>query len=142
MQHLTLEQFRATHSSGGVLSVTLKAEGAGFEMQIETRRGLAMLVKARSKEETRRFADPRKALMLLRDLGIREARIDSQRWRPEDVEFERKSRPDRAEVLKAAHQALSRTDWLQQKLAKSAADQRPRIEHDQVMSEIDDLLTK
>lgn len=135
MQNLTLEQFRATNSAGGVLSVTLKAEGAGFEMQIETRRGLAKLVKARDKGETRRFIDPRKALLLLRDLGILEAHIDSQQWRPEDHEFERKPRPDRAEAMKAAHEALSHTDWLQQKLARAAADTRPRVSHEKVMSD-------
>lgn len=135
MQHLTLEQFRATNDAGGVLSVTLKAEGAGFEMQIETLRGMAHLVKSRNKGEMRRFLDPRKALLLLRDLGIREARIDSQKWRPEDHEFERKPRPDRAEAMKAAHEALSHTDWLREKLLLSAADTRPRVSHEQVMSE-------
>lgn len=135
MQHLTLEQFRATNDAGGVLSVTLKAEGAGFEMQIETLRGMAHLVKSRNKSEMRRFLDPRKALLLLRDLGIREARIDSQEWRPEDHEFERKPRPDRAEAMKAAHEALSHTDWLREKLLLSAADTRPRVSHEQVMSE-------
>jgi hypothetical protein len=140
MQNLTLEQFRATHAAGGVLSVTLKAEGASFEMQIETRRGAAKLVKARDKAETRRFVDPRKALLLLRDLGIREAHIDSQQWRPEDHEFERKPRPDRAEAMKAAHEALSHTDWLREKLARSAADARPRVSHEQVMNDAQSLI--
>jgi hypothetical protein len=142
MQHLTLEQFRATNSAGGVLSVTLKADGAGFEMEIETRRGPAKLVKARDKNETRRFIDPRKALLLLRDLGILEAHIDSQRWRPEEHEFERQPRPDRAEAMKAAHEALSHSDWLHQKLAKSAADPRPRVPHEQVMSEAQAIIDR
>lgn len=142
MQNLTLEQFRATNASGGVLSVTLKAEGAGFEMQIETLRGLARLVKARDKSETRRFIDPRKALLLLRDLGIREAHIDGQQWRPEEPEFERKPRPDRAEAMKAAHQALSHADWLREKLAKSAADTRPRVPHEHVMSEAQAIIDR
>jgi hypothetical protein len=123
MQLLTLEQFRATQDAGGVLSVTLRGEGAAFEIQIETRRGFAKLVKARKARtdpEARRFADPRKALLLLRELGIREARIDSQQWRPED-DFERASRPDRAAHLKAAHEALSHTDWLQAKVEASRA---------------------
>lgn len=135
MQQMTLEQLRATNSAGGVLSATLKAIGAAFELRIETRRGWATLVKTRDKEDARRFLDPRKAMLLLRDIGIREARIDGQEWRPEDQEFERQPRPDRAEAMKAAHEALSRTDWLKEKLAKSAADTRPRVEHKQVMSE-------
>lgn len=142
MQHLTLEQFRATNDAGGVLSVTLKAEGAGFEMQIETHRGLAKLVKARDRAETRRFIDPRKALLLLRDLGIREAHIDSQKWRPEDREFERQPRPDRAEAMKAAHEALSHSGWLRDKLARSAADTRPRVSHEQVMSEAQAIIDR
>jgi hypothetical protein len=118
MQLLTLEQLRATQDAGGVLSVTLRGEGAAFEIQIETRRGLAKLVKARKARtdpEARRFADPRKALLLLRELGISEARIDSQQWRPED-QFERATRPDRAAHMKAAHEALSHTEWLQDKV--------------------------
>jgi hypothetical protein len=142
MQHLTLEQFRATNNAGGVLSVTLKADGAGFEMQIETRKGIAKLVKARDRHDPRRFIDPRKALLLLRDLGIWEAHIDGQQWRPEDHETERQPRPDRAEVMKAAHEALSHTDWLRQKLAKSAADPRPRVPHEQVMSEAQAIIDK
>jgi len=142
MQLLTLEQFRSTNDAGGVLSVTLKAEGTGFEMQIETRRGMAKLVKSRDKSEMRRFIDLRKALLLLRDLGILEARIDSQKWRPEDHEFERKPRPDRAEVMTAAHEALSHTDWLHEKLTKSAAGTRPHVSHEQVMSEAQAIIDK
>lgn len=142
MQHLTLEQLRATNEAGAVLSVTLKAEGAGFEVQIETRRGLAKLVKTRNKDDTRRFLDPRKALLLLRDLGIREAHIDGQKWRPEDQELERKPRPDRAEAMKAAHEALSHTDWLREKLAKSAVDTRSRVPHEQVMSEVQAIIDR
>jgi hypothetical protein len=124
MQLLTLEQLRATQEAGGVLTVTLRGEGAAFEVQVETRRGLAKLVKARKARtapEIRRFADPRKALLLLRDLGISEAHIDSQQWRPEDQAFERTSRPDRAEHLRAAHQALSHTEWVQQKVDAARA---------------------
>lgn len=119
MQLLTLEQLRATQQAGAVLSVTLHGDGPAFEIQIETRGGPAKLVKARkarSAPEVRRFADPRKALLLLRELGISEAHIDSQRWRPEDLSSERVSRPDRAAHLKAAHEALSHTEWLHQKV--------------------------
>ncbi|KAF1065564.1 hypothetical protein DX980_00335 (plasmid) [Burkholderia gladioli] len=119
MQLLTLEQLRATHEAGGVVAVTLHGEGAAFEVQVETRRGAATLVKARrarSAPEVRRFADPRKALLLLRELGINEARIDSQQWRPEEQAEARVSRPDRAAHLRAAHEALSYGDWLQRKV--------------------------
>ncbi len=142
MQNFTLEQFRATNAAGGVLSVTLTADGAGFEMQIETHRGLAKLVKARDKSEIRRFLDPRKALLLLRDLGIQEAHIDSRQWRPEDNESERKPRPDRSEAMKAAHAALSHSDWLSEKLARSAASTKPRVSHQQAMSDAQAIIDR
>ena len=142
MQNFTLEQFRATNAAGGVLSVTLRGDGAGFELQIETRRGLAKLVKARDKSEIRRFLDPRKALLLLRDLGIREAHIDSQEWRPEDHETERQPRPDRSEAMKAAHEALSHSDWLREKLAKSAASAKPRVSHEQAMKQAQAIIDR
>ena len=140
MQTMTLEQFRATNDAGGVLSVTLKADGAGFELQIETLRGPARLMKTRNRSETRRFVDPRKALLLLRDLGIRQAQIDSEMWRPEEHEFERKPRPDRAEAMKAAHEALSHTDWLSNKLAQSAAADHPHLTHEEVMNDVQAII--
>ncbi|MEQ1667542.1 MAG: hypothetical protein ABL868_03720, partial [Sulfuriferula sp.] len=65
MQQLTLEQFRATVEAGGVMAVTLKAHGAAFAVQAETRRGEAVLVDSRRKQP-RMFIDPRKAMMILR----------------------------------------------------------------------------
>ena len=134
MQHLTLSQFRSTQNAGGVLAVTLKAQGASFTMLIQTNTGLATLVKSRDKTDTRRFLDPRKALLLLRELGIHEAHIDSQSWQPDAPESERQPRPDRAAAMKAAHEALSHNDWLREKLVRSAQDPRPSIPHEQVMS--------
>lgn len=141
MQTMTLEQFRATVDAGGVLSVTLKAQGAGFMVNVETRRGDAVMVRTRDKAP-RRFVDPRKAMVLLRELGIREARVDAREWRPEETEFERQPRPDRREALKAAHEALSHSEWLRAKLAKAAADTRSRVPHEQVMDEAQALIDK
>jgi hypothetical protein len=111
MQHLTLEQFRATVESGGVMAVTLKAQGAVFAVQAETRSGGdAVLVDTRRKQP-RMFADPRKAMMLLRDLGIRDAKLDTQSWRPEQADILRKPRPAAAAQMKAAHEAAEHDRW-------------------------------
>lgn len=109
MHNLTVDQFRTSYDTGAVLSVTLVANGGAFEIQIETRRGLAQLVKLRPKDAPRRFVDIRKALMLVHELGIPEVRIDSKKWRPDEPERERKPRPDSAQVLKAAHAAMRRS---------------------------------
>jgi hypothetical protein len=134
MENFTLEQLRAAHVAGAVQSVVLRADAGAFEIEIETLGGPVRLVKARSKSEARRFVDPRKALLLLRQLGIVEARVDTHDWRPEERELERQPRPDRAEAMKAAHQALTHTDWLRHKAAAATVTSRTRAPHQQVMN--------
>lgn len=115
MQQLTLEQFRATVEAGGVMAVTLKANGPAFALQAETRRGDAVLVDSRRKQP-RMFVDPRKAMLLLRDLGIHNAKLDTDAWRPEQANLTKASRPDSAAQLKAAHQAAAYNAWLKGKV--------------------------
>jgi len=140
MQTLTLEQLRASNEAGGVLGVTLKAQGPAFLVSIETRRGEMVMVTAR--KTPRKFVDPRRALLLLRDMGIRELGIDAKQWRPEEVDFEKCSRPDAAMQMKAAHEALSHTEWLRDKLSRSAADPRPRVPHEQVMNKAQAIIDR
>jgi hypothetical protein len=83
MINLTLDQLRAMVEGGAVLSVTLEATGADFSVKVETRKGDAILVLTNQPNKSRTFADPRKALLLLRELGIRKASVDATRWQPE-----------------------------------------------------------
>lgn len=127
MQNLTLEQFRATVEAGGVMSVVLKAQGAAFAIQAETRRGDAVLVDTRRKQP-RLFGDPRKALALLRDMGIRKASVDAEAWRPEQAGSLRPSRPDKSVKLKAAHEAAELKRVLDERIMM--ADAPDAIWHD------------
>jgi hypothetical protein len=110
MQTMTLEQLRATTDAGGVLGVTLQAQGGAFYVNIETRRGEAMFVSTKEKKP-RKFIDPRKAMMLLREIGLRTMRVNAEQWRPEEIEFEKRQRPDSAELLKRKHQAADYDTW-------------------------------
>jgi hypothetical protein len=58
-----------------------------------------VLITTREKKP-RAFADPRRALLLLRDLGVREAKVDTKLWRPEEADLLRPVRPDRAEAMR------------------------------------------
>lgn len=131
MRTLTLEQFRATVEAGGVLGVNLKAQGGAFYVDVETRRGEAVLVTAREKKP-RAFADPRRALLLLRDIGIREARIDTRAWRPEEIDTLRPSRPDRSVAMKEAFDAAAQSRWMAQQVQQAAAraDRPDAVWHD------------
>lgn len=98
---LTVDQLRVTAEAGGIVTAIIKAEGPGFYLNLETRKGDAILVTF--KRQPRVFADPRKILMLLRDVGIRQARIDTANWRPEEQDLLKRSRPDRKEVMTKAN---------------------------------------
>lgn len=123
MQQLTLEQFRATVEAGGVLTVTLKAEGGAFALQAETRRGDAVLVDSRRKQP-RMFVDPRKAMLLLRNLGIRSAKLDAGAWLPEQADMAKVSRPDSSAQLKAAHEAAEHGRWFRTQVQTALDEHR------------------
>jgi hypothetical protein len=103
MQTLNLEQLKATTLAGGVTGITLRGDGAAFVVSVQTLRDEAILVTSR--KQARRFADPRKALQILRSVGWNECRMDTTGWRPEDSALEKTTRPDRSAALKATHEA-------------------------------------
>lgn len=123
MQQLTLEQFRATVEAGGVIAVTLKAQGAAFAVQAETRRGDAILVDSRRKQP-RMFMDPRKAMLLLRDMGILNAKLDADAWRPDQADAMRKPRPAAAAQMKAAHDAAEHDRWFRSQVEIGLKDKK------------------
>jgi hypothetical protein len=98
-----LEQLKAATQAGGVVGITLRGDGAAFVVNVQTQRGQAVMVTSR--QQPRRFADPRKALQVLRGIGLTDCRIDTAQWRPEDSAPEKTARPDRSLALKAAHEA-------------------------------------
>lgn len=79
MEHFTLEQLRAAIASGAVLSITLEGVGDAFAVRITMRRGAAVLV-ATNTGHPRSFADPRRALALLKELGIVDVKVDTRAW--------------------------------------------------------------
>ena len=102
-QTLNLDQLKTATATGGVTGITLRGDGAAFVMCIQTQKFEAVL--ATSRKQPRRFADPRKALQLLRGIGWNHCQIDAAQWRPEDRALEKTARPDRSIALKAAHEA-------------------------------------
>ncbi len=117
MQTLNLEQLKATTLAGGVIGITLRGDGAAFVVNVQTQRDEAILVTSR--KQPRRFADPRKALQMLRGVGLHECRINTAQWRPEDSALEKTTRPDRSAALKAAHDAAEYDRWFHAKVQAS-----------------------
>jgi hypothetical protein len=82
MLKVDLSQFRTLVAGGGVLSVTLEGVGKEFELAIETKNGQALLVMSNDRDKARTFSDPRRALVLLKDVGIQAAMIKTTQWKP------------------------------------------------------------
>lgn len=101
--NFSLEQLKAATQAGGVVGITLCGDGAAFVINVQTQRGQAVMVTSR--RQPRRFADPRKALQVLRGIGLTDCRIDTAQWRPDDSALEKTARPDRSLALRAAHEA-------------------------------------
>jgi hypothetical protein len=139
MQALTLEQLRAASQSGGIESITLRAEGGAFVLAVATRSGDHGLLVTTRRKEPRRFADLRKAMLLLRGLGIATARVDTSDWNPEATGT-RAARPDRAVAMKRAHEAAAHDRWfraeVEQGLREADDASATFISHDRVMADM------
>jgi hypothetical protein len=136
MRTMTLEQLRAAHAAGGVLGVTLKGEGGGFRVEIQTRSGdRSVLCKARS-TQPRMFGNPATALHVLLDIGIAGGEFDASQWDPR-VKIETEGNRGRADAMRQAHRARAYVDRLNAELQASIDDPRPSIGNDEVMKRID-----
>lgn len=136
MLNLTLDQFRTTFETGGILSVSLVAQGGSFYIEAETRRGNAVLTKARG-SDLRCFRDATKAMLLLRELGIREAKIDTRNWQPGQADLLRPSRPDSAAQLKTAHEAADLKRTLEKAIKEADAPSTAWITHGTLFNELE-----
>lgn len=136
MKTFTIEQARSAASSGGVLSANLRPMGSMFTLEFETRNGPAMLIAAVSKQ-VRRFGNPAKAFEIVRDLGLEGGHFSVADWRPEERQFDRPARPDKASALRAAHLAAGLKRVLDERIA--LADAPGAIWHDaeDVFAEMD-----
>jgi hypothetical protein len=139
MQTLTLAQLRATIQAGGIASITLKAEGGAFLVAVATRSGGdGLLVTTRTKEP-RRFADLRKAMLLLREVGITTVQVDATRWNPSETAAGG-TRPDRAMAMKRAHEAAAHDRWFRAQveggLREADEPGAVTLPHEQVMADM------
>lgn len=127
MQNLTIEQLRTANHAGGIANVMVKAQGGGFFVHITTRNGQAILTKARS-NEPRCFTNPFQAITLLREVGITQGSYDVSQYDPDQKESTR-TRPDRAEAMKRAHEAAAYDAWFRDQVQQAINDPNPSVQH-------------
>ncbi|MGF6482597.1 hypothetical protein OKW34_003264 [Paraburkholderia youngii] len=75
---------------------------------------------------------------MIRELGLQTGKFSLEAWRPDEVELDRHSRPDRAEAMKATHASAAAYDkWVREQVQDAIDDLRPTIAHDDVMKKAD-----
>ncbi len=145
MQTLSLDQLRAATQAGGIASVTLKAEGGAFVVTVVTRSGDdGLLVTTRSREP-RRFTDLRKAMRLLREMGIASVQVDTTHWNP-DEPMAGTPRPDRSAAMKHAHEAAAHDRWFRSQVEEALREADDpatvTIPHEEVTAEMKAIIDR
>jgi hypothetical protein len=139
MQSLSLDQLRAATQAGGITSVTLRAEGGAFVVAVATRNGDDGVLVATRTKQPRRFTDLRKAMLLLRAMGIASVQVDATHWKP-DEGVAGTPRPDRSEAMKRAHEAAAHDRWFRAQVEEALRDANDpatvSFPHEQVMAEM------
>lgn len=64
---------------------------------------------------------------MIRALGLQTGQLLLEVWWPDEVEFERQSRSDRAEAMKATHASAAYDKRVRQQVQKAIEDPRPTI---------------
>lgn len=136
MKTFTLSEARSAALSGGVLNANLKPTGSSFAIEFETRNGVAILIASVSKE-VRHFANPIKAFEIIRDLGLDGGRFSLAQWRPNEREFARPARPDRALAMREAHEAADIKRTLEARIKKADGPDAIWHDHDQMFDELE-----
>ncbi len=136
MKTFTLSEARSAALSGGVLNANLKPTGSSFAIEFETRNGVAVLIASVSKE-VRHFANPIKAFEIIRDLGLQGGRFSVADWRPNEREFDRPARPDRALAMREAHEAADIKRTLEARIKLADDPNTVWHDHDQMFDEIE-----
>ena len=136
MKTWTLDQARSAAASGGVLSANLRPVGSLFALEFETRQGPATLIASVTKQ-IRHFGNPLKAFEIIRDLGLEGGRFSVAQWRPNEREFDRPARPDKAAAMKATHEAASLVRTLNERLAQANAPDAVWIDAEDVFAQLE-----
>jgi len=136
MKTFTLSEARSAALSGGVLNANLKPTGSSFAIEFETRNGVAILIASVSKE-VRHFSNPIKAFEIIRDLGLQGGRFFLADWRPNEREFNRPARPDRALAMREAHEAADIKRTLEARIKEADDPNTVWHDHDQMFDELE-----
>lgn len=136
----TLQQLKNAHAAGKIATASLIGDGPDFLIFVQTPTGQeGQLILTRT-SAPRRFPDPRRALELLRKIGILVGSFDARSWEPDSRL--KTERPDSSTNLKQVHAKAAFVAELEASVRAADADALPDKPHNDVMARLDAELEK
>lgn len=122
--------------AGAVRATHVAGQKGGWGIVVQYGMTQRTLATTRSKQ-VRIFKRLEAVVTYLKDLGISHFEVDAEQHDPADL---KRTRPDRAKVMKKAHEAAAYTSWLEHEVQKAIDDPRPNAPHDDVMRCMDERI--
>ena len=135
IDHTTLSRLA---EAGAVRSAHIIGQNGGWGILVKygmTERALA----AQRSHQVRIFKKFETLVSYLKGVGIARFDVDAANYDPVSLKSAR-SRPDRSEAMKSAHQAAAYDKWLKAEIQEAIDDTSPTIPHAQVMADIQALI--
>jgi hypothetical protein len=143
MKMLDLSQAKVAVLSGGIESAMLRADGAAFFVELETRNAGAAVLVTSNRRRPRAFRNPMKALEVIMRLGLEAGQFSLEGWKPEQAETERRSRPDRAMALRQTYANAATYDrWVREQGLDDAMNEPISGEHAHAVERADAMLAQ
>ncbi|OIQ73780.1 hypothetical protein GALL_445790 [mine drainage metagenome] len=137
IDHTTLSRLA---EAGAVRSAHIIGQNGGWGVLVKygmTERALA----AQRSHQVRIFRKFETLVAYLKGVGIARFDVDAVNYDPASMKATR-SRPDRAEAMKNAHEAVAYNNWFKQQVQEALDDDSPGIPHEQVMKNVREVIAK
>lgn len=117
--------------AGVVRGADIVGNGNGWGVVVKY--GMTERVLAARRGAARTFRKFETLVAYLKDLGISQYYVNAADFDPQALKVSR-TRPDASERMRDAFDAKAHADWIREKVAKSLADPRPNLSHEEVMA--------
>lgn len=137
IDHMTLSQLA---EAGAVRSAHIVGQKGGWGVLVKYGRTERILAAQRS-HKVRIFRKFETLVSYLKGVGIVRFDVDAVNYDADSLKTTR-TRPDRAEAMKSAHEAAAYNKWLKAEVQEAIDDASPSIPHSEVMQDVRAVIAK
>jgi len=135
----TIDQatFESLIEAGAVRGTEVVGHAGGWSVVVKY--GAVERALAQRRGAVRSFRKLETLIRYLKDAGVSQFNVNAANYDAAQLKATR-ARPDSAARMKAAFDAAAHTEWMQHKAARSLADPRPNVPHEQVVAKAKALI--